>query len=234
MRVPYDSISFAGCGALNFYQVGVAQALREIQPFHHTQLLGASAGAALAVLLSDGYEPFTIVSRMLQLTANIAGPRRLLGPGGIQAISDAFTDEFITDTTHQMVSGRVHLSITRVPGLRNIRVNYFTSRNDLADAIRASSFVPSLRRPSRTFRGLRCIDGGASDNEPILSPNTLRVSPLWTSIRAHIRPTPMHIGLNEIFRLPTPRRAWELFDHGLRAGREHLARTADLSAPAPA
>ena len=93
--LPFNSISFAGCGALNFYQVGVAQALSEQQSFQDVDLLGASAGAALTVLLSDGYAPYAIVRRMLQLTKDVVGDRRLLGATGVQAISRAFPDEFL-------------------------------------------------------------------------------------------------------------------------------------------
>jgi predicted acylesterase/phospholipase RssA len=220
--LPFNSISFAGCGALNFYQVGVAQALSEQQSFLDVDLLGASAGAALAVLLSDGYAPYAIVRRMLQLTKDVVGDRRLLGSTGVQAISRAFTDEFLDDDSHIKADGRVHISITRLRPLGNIRISTFSSRDDLADAIRAASHIPSLNRPAYKFREHWCIDGGATDNEPIANAQTLRIAPMWTSVRAHIRPSPLHVSLHEIVRLPTPRRAWELFDQGLRDGRQYL------------
>ena len=40
-----SSVSFAGCGALNFYQTGVAYALQETGQTDRLHFLGASAGA---------------------------------------------------------------------------------------------------------------------------------------------------------------------------------------------
>ena len=234
-KIPFKSVSFAGCGALNFYQVGVAQALGELQDLQDTEFLGASAGAALAVLLGDGNAPYTIVRRMLQLTKDVVGNRQLLGPTAVQAISSAFTDEFLNDESHLNINRRVHISITRLHPIGNLLVSTFTSRTDLADALRASSHIPSLRKPAYRFRQHWCVDGGVSNNEPATQQHTLRVSPLWTSIGAHIRPNPLHVSLHEVIRLPTPRRAWELFDQGLRDGRHYLThpRLLTLSQPAP-
>ncbi|MEC8024728.1 MAG: patatin-like phospholipase family protein [Myxococcota bacterium] len=217
-----QSISFAGCGALNFYQVGVAQALSESMVLRDATLLGASAGAGLAVLLSAGYDPYSIVRRMVNLVENAVGPSRFLGPEGVQAVGEAFTDEFLQPDTFRDVSHRVGLSITRLRPFGNIRASHFESHQDLVDALRAACFIPSRRRPAARYRGQWCIDGGLTDNEPILDKHTFRISPLWTSIRADIRPSPLHVGLNEMVRLPSRVRSWSLFDRGLRDGRLRL------------
>ena len=51
-----SSVSFAGCGALNFYQTGVAYALQETGQTDRLHFLGASAGAGLAFTTAAGLD----------------------------------------------------------------------------------------------------------------------------------------------------------------------------------
>ena len=178
------------------------------------------------MLLHGGLEPLSIVRRMLQLLSNTVGPSRWLAPGGVQQVGKAFTDEFVTEDLHTIVSSRVCLSITQLRPFKNQRITTFANRQDLCDALRAACFIPSLTAPAMRFRDRWCIDGGFTDNEPILDTSTLRVSPLWTSVRGDIRPRVTKVGLNEMLRVPSTIRAWSLFDRGLRDARSYLSNSA--------
>ena len=224
MRVT-RSISFAGCGALNYYQAGVAQALDEGRLLAGSTLLGASAGAGLAVLLADGWAPRQIADAVRGLTAELLLSARL-SPTVLQAVAEAFAERFIGPKTHERVSGRVTLSITSLRPLQNLRVSHFESQAELQQALVAACFVPSITRRSVRFRGVACLDGGATDNQPVLDQQTLKVSPFWMDPRADIRPSPLKVGHWEALCLPSAARADALFALGEADARRWCRRAA--------
>lgn len=70
----------------------------------------------------------------------------------------------------QRCSGRVHISISVLDGLRlrNLVVSQFHSNDDLMEACIASSSIPFLSATGfgQRFRGMRVLDGGATKNLP--------------------------------------------------------------------
>lgn len=113
--------------------------------------------------------------------------------------------QILPEDAHQRVNGKLHISLTRVYDGKNVIVSQFTSKEDLLQvrkyhlfvepifyytskviclilplfqALLASCFVPvfSGMLPPR-FRGIRYMDGGFSDNLPVLDENTITVSP---------------------------------------------------------
>lgn len=78
------------------------------------------------------------------------------------------------------MSGRLYVSLTDPsPALGNLLVSDFESREELGDALACSCFLPAFSgyRVPR-FRGRPYLDGGFSNNIPVLDPaNTIRVSP---------------------------------------------------------
>lgn len=85
---------------------------------------------------------------------------------------------FLPNDAHIRVSGKLHISLTRVYDGKNVIVSQFSSREDLLQALLASTFIPifSGLLPPR-FHGIRYMDGGFSDNLPTLDENTITVSP---------------------------------------------------------
>nr|CAD7199613.1 unnamed protein product [Timema douglasi] len=77
---------------------------------------------------------------------------------------------------HLRTSGKLHISLTRVYDGKNVVVNEFHSREELIQALLASSFIPVFSGilPPK-FRGIRYMDGGFSDNLPMLNENTITV-----------------------------------------------------------
>ncbi|NXI51623.1 PLPL2 protein, partial [Chloroceryle aenea] len=85
----------------------------------------------------------------------------------------------LPENTHQLSSGRLCISLTRVSDGKNALISHFNSKEEVVQALICSSFVPiycGLIPPS--FRGVRYVDGGISDNLPHYeSKNTITVSP---------------------------------------------------------
>ncbi|XP_044735218.1 patatin-like phospholipase domain-containing protein 2 isoform X2 [Chrysoperla carnea] len=175
------NLSFAGCGFLGIYHVGVACCFRQYAP----QLLldkisGASAGALAACCLLCDLPLGDMTSDVLRIACeartSVLGPFR---PSfNIQNALLEGIDAILPDDAHIRVSGKLHISLTRVYDGKNVIVSQFDSREDLMQALLASAFVPvfsGLIPPK--FKGVRYMDGGFSDNLPTLDENTITVSP---------------------------------------------------------
>ncbi|XP_058479930.1 patatin-like phospholipase domain containing 3 [Solea solea] len=80
---------------------------------------------------------------------------------------------------HTLASGRLCVSLTRVSDGENVLVSEFSSKDELIQALVCSSFIPiycGLIPPS--FKGVRYVDGGISDNLPQSElKNTITISP---------------------------------------------------------
>ena len=86
--------------------------------------------------------------------------------------------KFLPANAHEIVSGRLHISMTRVYDGKNVIISQFNSREDLLQALLCACFIPVFSGvlPPR-FHGVRYMDGGFSDNLPMLDENTVTVSP---------------------------------------------------------
>lgn len=86
--------------------------------------------------------------------------------------------KFLPPNAHELVSGRLHVSLTRVYDGKNVIVSKFNSREELLQALLCACFIPGFSGllPPR-FQGTRYMDGAFSDNLPVLDENTITVSP---------------------------------------------------------
>ncbi|XP_016985558.1 1-acylglycerol-3-phosphate O-acyltransferase PNPLA3 [Drosophila rhopaloa] len=174
------SISFAGCGFLGIYYVGVAYCLRQ----HAPQLLlekiaGSSAGALAACCLVCDLPLECMAGDFLRIVHQIR--RHALG-----AFSPWFNlpecllegmHRSLPADAHRRASGRLHVSVTRVSDRRNVIISEFSSRQELLQALMCSCFIPGLSGlvPPQ-IRGVRYMDGAFSDNLPLLDEHTVTVS----------------------------------------------------------
>ncbi|XP_056640090.1 1-acylglycerol-3-phosphate O-acyltransferase Pnpla3-like isoform X2 [Diorhabda sublineata] len=175
------NLSFAGCGFLGIYHVGVACCFRKYAP----QLLldkisGASAGAIAACCLICDLPIGDMTSDVLRVTTDARS--RSLG-----AFSPSFNinklllenlEKFLPQDAHIKCTGKLHVSLTRVCDGKNVVVSQFDTREELIQVLLASAFIPlfsGLIPPK--FKGYRYMDGGYSDNLPTLDENTITVSP---------------------------------------------------------
>nr|CAI5829963.1 unnamed protein product [Callosobruchus analis] len=175
------NLSFAGCGFLGIYHVGVACCFRKYAPhLLLNKISGASAGAIAACSLICDLPVGDMTSDVLRVCAEAR--KRSLG-----AFSPSFNinrlllenlEKFLPDDAHIRCSGKLHVSLTRVHDGKNVVISSFDSREELIQCLLASAFIPffsGLIPPK--FRGVRYMDGGYSDNLPTLDENTITVSP---------------------------------------------------------
>ncbi|XP_034195034.1 brummer isoform X2 [Osmia lignaria lignaria] len=175
------NLSFAGCGFLGIYHVGVAVCFKKYAPhILLDKISGASAGAIAACCLLCDLPLGEITSNVLRVAREAR--QRTLGPFSpsfnVQEILLESLQKFLPNDAHIRVSGKLHVSLTRVYDGKNVIVSQFSSREDLLQALLASAFIPifSGLLPPR-FHGIRYMDGGFSDNLPTLDENTITVSP---------------------------------------------------------
>ncbi|XP_073176517.1 omega-hydroxyceramide transacylase [Lepidochelys kempii] len=87
--------------------------------------------------------------------------------------------KMLPENSHQVASGRLHISLTRMMDGQNVMVSEFSSKEDLIQALICSCFVPiycGFIPPS--FRGVRYVDGGFTNLQPCSDLETvITVSP---------------------------------------------------------
>ncbi|CAK9825101.1 Patatin-like phospholipase domain-containing protein 2 [Anthophora retusa] len=175
------NLSFAGCGFLGIYHVGVAACFKEYAPhLLLDKISGASVGAIAACCLLCDLNLGDITSNVIEVAREAR--QRTLGPFSpsfnVQELLLESLQKFLPDDAHIRVSGKLHVSLTRVYDGKNVIVSQFSSREDVLQALLASAFIPifSGLLPPR-FHGVRYMDGGFSDNLPTLDENTITISP---------------------------------------------------------
>ncbi|XP_078586867.1 patatin-like phospholipase domain-containing protein 2 [Branchiostoma floridae x Branchiostoma japonicum] len=175
------NISFSGCGFLGMYHVGVASCIMQHAPNLQLQKLGgASAGALSAAMLLFGCDLRECTDSVLRLATQAR--KRVLGPMHpsfrlVKTLREGMRRVF-PPNAHEIASGRLCLSVTRVCDGQNVILDQFDTREELIQALICSAFVPvycGLVPPM--FKGTRYVDGGLSDNCPHLGKNTINVSP---------------------------------------------------------
>nr|XP_045619541.1 patatin-like phospholipase domain-containing protein 2 isoform X3 [Procambarus clarkii] len=128
------NFSFAGCGFLGIYHVGVAACLKKYAPnLLLNKISGASAGALAAVCLLCDSPLGTITSSVLK-TATEAR-RRTLGPFSptfnIEKLLREGLLSVLPDDAHLIVSGKLFISVTRISDGKNILLSQFDTKEDL-------------------------------------------------------------------------------------------------------
>uniref|UniRef100_A0A1B6L7K1 triacylglycerol lipase n=1 Tax=Graphocephala atropunctata TaxID=36148 RepID=A0A1B6L7K1_9HEMI len=175
------NLSFAGCGFLGIYHVGVAVCFKKYAPhILLNRISGASAGGIAACFLLCDLPISAVTSDVLNLVC--LARKRTLGPFSpnfnVQDVLAAGLRKNLPEDAHLKVSGKLHISLTSLPGFKNVIVSKFYSKEDLIQALLASAFVPffSGSHPPK-FHGSYYMDGGFSNNLVTLDENTITVSP---------------------------------------------------------
>ncbi|RVE71766.1 hypothetical protein OJAV_G00054950 [Oryzias javanicus] len=184
---PLDSpwnISFAGCGFLGIYHIGVASCLQERAPFlvHNAKhIYGASAGALTATALVTGVCLGETGASIIEVAKEAR--KRFLGPMhpsfNLVKIVRHMLRRTLPDDCYHLANGRLGISLTRVTDGENVLVSHFNNKEELIQACICSAYIPvycGFIPP--TLQGVRYVDGGISDNLPLYElKNTITVSP---------------------------------------------------------
>ncbi|KAJ8402458.1 hypothetical protein AAFF_G00369470 [Aldrovandia affinis] len=166
------SISFAGCGFMGIYYVGLTSCFLERAPFlvkEAKRIYGASSGALTATVLALGMPLAKCCSDLMGMATAARG--RSLGPlhpsfDMLKFVRDFLTQDLPADA-HLLATGRLCVSLTRMSDGQNVLVSEFSTREELIQALVCSCFIPiysGLILPS--FRGVRYMDGALSNNQP--------------------------------------------------------------------
>ncbi|NXU30995.1 PLPL1 protein, partial [Thalassarche chlororhynchos] len=153
------SILLRGCSSLLLYEAGVLAALRELSPDmlkSASRIYGASSGSVVATLalcecdIGKGYAlPFILFLKRLNVWKFWT----------LKIVKELLNKNLPTNA-HQLVSGKLHVIITRVRDCRSVVVSEFASREDLIQAVLCSCFIPlyfGFLPPM--YHGVRYIDG---------------------------------------------------------------------------
>lgn len=70
----------------------------------------------------------------------------------------------------------ISITVMTTFGLKNLIVSEYYSNEDLLEACLASSTIPYIteRKMYRTFRGMKVVDGGLTNNTPVFRDGTRR------------------------------------------------------------
>lgn len=252
------NISFAGCGFLGVYHVGVASCLREHAPFlvaNAKHIYGASAGALVATALVTGVCLGDTGASIIEVSKEAR--KRFLGPlhpsfNLVKTIRGCLVKILPADS-HERASGRLGISLTRVSDGENVIITHFAAREELIQANVCSTFIPvycGLIPPA--LQGERYVDGGISDNLPLYElKSTITVSPFSgesdicpqdSSTNIHelrVTNTSIQFSLRNLYRLskalfpPEPLVLREMCKQGYRDGLRFLRRNGLLNRPNP-
>ncbi|XP_058424166.1 1-acylglycerol-3-phosphate O-acyltransferase PNPLA3-like isoform X3 [Diceros bicornis minor] len=180
------SLSFSGCGFLASYHIGVTCCLSDRAPRllrDARMFFGASSGALHCVAFLAGMSPHL----SLQIIMDLCRSARSRNIGIFHPSFSAGRSirenlhRHLPANVHQLISGKMFISLTRVSDGENVLVSDFQSKDEVVDALLCSSFIPfyvGLIPPS--FRGVRYVDGGVSNNMPFFdAKTTITVSPFY-------------------------------------------------------
>ncbi|XP_051915270.1 patatin-like phospholipase domain-containing protein 4 isoform X1 [Hippocampus zosterae] len=179
------NLSFAACGFLGIYHLGSVEAFLR----HGDKLLaslksyaGSSAGALVATVMLTAPDKVKHCQEFTYYFAENVRQQKFgaLTPGyNLMSNLREGIEEMLPVDAHILASDRLHVSLTHSRSGKNLIVSRFNSREELIQALLASSFVPVYAglQPIK-FQGQKWIDGGFTDSLPILPVGrTITVSP---------------------------------------------------------
>ncbi|NWT55632.1 PLPL1 protein, partial [Erythrocercus mccallii] len=138
---PY-SILFRGCSFLIAYESGVFCALRDLSPDimkSASRIYGSSSGSAVATAglcgcdMGKGYRFLFILYEAKEYFLSRLKPSLWgLVPGGrVQKLLRDTLYKFLPPNAHELVSGKLHIVLTRLHDWRSVTVSEFASKEEL-------------------------------------------------------------------------------------------------------
>ncbi|NWV99128.1 PLPL1 protein, partial [Machaerirhynchus nigripectus] len=158
---PY-SILFRGCSFLIVYEAGVLSALRDLAPDimkSAYRIYGSSSGSVVSAAglcgcdVGKGYTLLSVFRVKTSVWGLVPGARML-------RILRKALHKFLPPNAHELVSGKLHIVLTRLHDWRSVTVSEFASKEELIQAVTCSCFIPLYFGFSPpTYRGVRYLDG---------------------------------------------------------------------------
>ncbi|NXA13073.1 PLPL1 protein, partial [Sapayoa aenigma] len=159
---PY-SILFRGCSFLVIYEAGVLSAMRELSPDilkSASRIYGSSSGSVIGtagLCECDIGKGCALEGFLSGLKTSFWG---LVPGGGILKKLRNVLEKYLPPNAHELVSGKLHIVLTRVRDWRAVTVSEFASREDLIQALLCSCFIPGyFGFVFSTYHGVHYVDG---------------------------------------------------------------------------
>lgn len=183
-KIEINSISFSGGGYNCMYHIGVARYIFENpELFKDTKYLGASGGAGIVALLlcfENDPDRFKILQEILDFVIGLHDKHLKLRKQ-VNEYSKLLFQYMSEERFNECIlnSDRCHISVTNITYIipYNEIKTKFTSYSQFMDTLRASACIPFLLdNKIRTVDDKKYLDGGLSNNLPIIDKNTLKIS----------------------------------------------------------
>ncbi|OUS47811.1 Adiponutrin and related vesicular transport protein [Ostreococcus tauri] len=244
-RFEYE-IALGSSGWLFVYYVGVVKALRErgmARCEGKTKVYGTSGGALSGALLFMDCDLDALAQYVYICAARAR--RSVLGAFQLRAYCRGAMTEFCDPRAHELLSGRLQVSITRIfPSYKNLRISDYPSYDFLITALLCSACIVPLSGLPIWLRGFGlCLDGAVSDMQvwkgfkpdgtfsklhcKAANPNIVIVNPFYSS-RADIKPS-KYIPIWWCFYPPEPYKLKQLYEMGYKDANAWYERTHGLS-----
>lgn len=183
-RKIYSSISFSGGGYNCIYHLGVVKYIfKNPNKFKNIKYLGASGGAGIIGIIlcyENDINRLNILKCIIREIIDIDNHTLMLHEQVkiYMSILEKYIDEkrfnkFIKN------KNRCHISVTEITNIipKNVIIKKFTSYEHYKDVLHASACVPYLLDDKiKTIDNKKYLDGGFSNNIPVLDINTLKIS----------------------------------------------------------
>jgi hypothetical protein len=170
-------------GQLWTFSIGVGHYIFENFDISKIKFLASSCGCFAAVPLACGLDPYEWCKADWGKCMVHFESRSLGCLFDSKNFYIQLWDEFLPDNAHELCSGRLFISVTLYPSMKNSVLSEFRTRQDLIQAIVASTCLPYLFMRDYPVdcgpnQGGMAIDGGFSNDSPCLDSYTLTVSAL--------------------------------------------------------
>jgi hypothetical protein len=175
------SITFMGGGQLWMFAIGVGHYVYENYDIDKIKFLASSSGAFAAVPLACGLDPYDWCKKDWGKCIGHFNSRTLGCLFDSKKFYMQLWDEYLPEDAHIKVSGKLFLSVTLFPSMKNLVISDFESREKLMQTIVASLCLPFafIRDFPVYVNGVGyCIDGGFSNDSPCLDSYTVTASAL--------------------------------------------------------
>ncbi len=176
---PWESMSFACGGWLQFYMYGVGKALQACDMDKGVRYYGCSAGSLTAMGLVYGGS-FDDCVRFIRDECIEEAYTAKGGLFNLHSYVRTYTERLLATHFKILPKGSLNIAVTKLPYFEAVRVSEFLTPNDVLVAILSSCaafpFAALVQHNGEWY-----MDGGASDFQPIDDDETITVSPLYFS-----------------------------------------------------
>jgi len=175
----HASVAMCGGGFRTWYHIGVYHGLYQTfgaEALEKVHWAGSSVGALMAAIAASGVDPDIVWAHIPEIAA-LHRDRWMRNLTTVGSKCRFLLDDVLPEDAHERCTGRCFISITSLlPTPHNVILTEFESKDQLIDAVIASTYIPVWTFPGVCLhQGMVCVDGGVTNNLASLSSETLRI-----------------------------------------------------------